>query len=124
MPLSVSPTNSAVLVSANDQLWAAAWGSGLFLWQHEQNRFQVFNSENSALPDDRVQTLFEDSLGRVWAGTLNGLAVAENGNVKRVEPSNPLYAERIWRMAEFENALWVATTSGLYKMNYEGTAWQ
>ncbi|WP_198683902.1 ligand-binding sensor domain-containing diguanylate cyclase [Aliidiomarina celeris] len=115
---------SAVLVSANDQLWAAAWGSGLFLWQHEQNRFQVFNSENSALPDDRVQTLFEDSLGRIWAGTLNGLAVAENGNVKRVEPSSPIYAERIWRMAEFDNALWVGTTSGLYRMSMSGDNWQ
>ncbi|RUO23285.1 hypothetical protein CWE08_01135 [Aliidiomarina iranensis] len=123
---------SAVVMTQNDELWAAAWGSGLLFWQHNENRFRVYNTENSPLPDNRVQTLFEDSQGRIWAGTLNGLAVVEDYQARALETDNPLYQERIWRIAEQTNEpdsqqqayLWFATTSGLYRTNQDGGEWQ
>lgn len=115
---------SAVMMSQRDELWAATWGSGLFFWQHEENRFAVFNTDNSALPDNRVQTLFEDSRGRIWVGTLNGLAVLENQQLQPIESRNPLHKERIWGTAELNEELWFATTTGLYRANSNNTEWQ
>lgn len=122
---------SAVLMSTNERLWAAAWGSGLLLWQAEDHGFQVFNTDNSAIPDNRVQTIFEDQYGTIWAGTLAGLvSISRSNSVEQapyvIEPlpaNSPLAQERIWRLAEFAGSLWVATTSGLYQMSHDGQEW-
>lgn len=115
---------SSVLYTEAEELWAASWGSGLLLWDHTSSRFHAFNTENSELADNRVQTLFEDSTGQVWVGTLNGLVAAGVDGITALDSSNPLHKERIWGVMEHDHELWFATTSGLYRTNMSHTQWQ
>jgi len=42
-------------------------------------------SEPDGLPDDRARSVFQDSRGRVWIGTADGLALFVNGTIRSVE---------------------------------------
>ncbi|RTE86748.1 MULTISPECIES: ligand-binding sensor domain-containing diguanylate cyclase [Gammaproteobacteria] len=117
------------------RLWAATWGNGLMGWDHASGEYKQFlhQQENpESLSNDRVQTLYEDSRGRLWVGTLSGLNYLQASNdvnldaltLETLPAGHPLHDERIWRVAESDSRLWVATTQGLFELSKDLTQWQ
>ncbi len=95
-------------------------------------------SRFAALPvgDDpqtnRVNVLYEDRRGRLWAGTDGGLfsldlttGQATFGRVKLDLPSRPDRAVQIWALAEdHEGTLWMGTSWGLVRRSPDGSTLQ
>ena len=95
-------------------------------------------SRFTALPvgDDpqtnRVNVLYEDRRGRLWAGTDGGLFSldlstdqATFGRVKLDLPSRPDRAVQIWALAEdHEGTLWMGTSWGLVRRSPDGRTLQ
>lgn len=42
------------------------------VYQPSSEKFTIYNTANSKLPIDKVQTLLEDSRGFIWVGTFGG----------------------------------------------------
>lgn len=66
------------------------------------------------LPDDVVTTVLEDHLGRVWLGTLKGLARLDGDRVTVWAEQDGLSFSSVTDLAEgLDGTLWVGTTGGL-----------
>lgn len=50
---------------------------GLITFNEHDKEWQILNTENSVLPDNRITTIFEDRSGRIWVGTGAGIVVLE-----------------------------------------------
>lgn len=93
---------SSVLQTSDGRLLVGTWGGGLAVadYDGEPKRWKLFNTSNSALPDNRVTVLAE--LGaerRVYVGTTNGLMVLEGEKLKAFADVE-LSRTRIESMAE------------------------
>ena len=64
-----------------------------------------------------VQTTLTDRLGRVWLGASNGLAVLQNGHIKKIPLGGPLRGRRINTLTEDRaGTLWIGTDHGAARM--------
>ena len=78
---------------------------------------------------NRVNVLYEDRRGRLWAGTDGGLFSLDPstafGRVKLDMPSRPDRAVQIWALAEdHEGTLWMGTSWGLVRRSPDGRTLQ
>jgi ligand-binding sensor domain-containing protein/GGDEF domain-containing protein len=114
---------SHILIDKQQRLWVGTFGGGLNLFREQTQDFLHFTTkvEGVALTNDSVNTLFEDSFGKLWVGTDNGLNIFENQGgkwlVKHIyqELGNPnsLSHNTINSIIETkENEIWVGTNGG------------
>ena len=81
-PLSVkqglsSATANSVLAARDGSIWIGTT-DGLNRW--DEGRMTIYRRRsNPGLPDDDIQSLFEDERGRIWVSTFRGLAAFEKG---------------------------------------------
>ena len=66
-------------------IWVGLWSGGLVFC--DPVSVQLY-TEADGLPDREVQQLSEDHQGRVWIGTMGGLACLEDGRIRPVETGN------------------------------------
>ena len=66
-------------------IWVGLWSGGLVFC--DPVSVQLY-TEADGLPDREVQRLSEDHQGRVWIGTMGGLACLEDGGIRPVETGN------------------------------------
>jgi ligand-binding sensor domain-containing protein/GGDEF domain-containing protein len=68
---------SKLLVDKSNNLWVATRGGGLSLFNESLNNFQHFTTKSvtAAIIDDNVNEILQDSEGRIWIGTKNGLTI-------------------------------------------------
>jgi len=93
---------NSVLAARDGSIWIGT-GDGLNRWDGE--RMKVYRMRtNPGLPDDYIQSLFEDARGRIWVSGFHGLAEFQKGNFTPV-PSVP------WG---FKNALAADANGGLW----------
>lgn len=72
-----STTATSILAARDGSIWIGT-ADGLDRWK--DGRMTIYRTRNSpGLPDDSIQTLFEDERGRLWVSGFRGLAVFENG---------------------------------------------
>lgn len=55
------------------RFWIGTWGGGLYNFDRQTGRFEVFR-EKDGLPNDAVYGILEDKGGHLWLTTNNGLA--------------------------------------------------
>lgn len=118
--------NTFIFTEDND-LWISSWRDGLRY--HPKNKPPYIFAVNEQLPDalasERVQTLFKDSKGRMWAGSIAGLhyidlkAPYTLHRIAFAEPEHPLYQQRIWGITESAEGLWIATSQGIVLLDLE-----
>ena len=75
-------------------IWVGLWGGGLVFC--DPVSVQLY-TEADGLPDREVQQLSEDHRGRVWVGTMGGLACLEDGRIRPVETGDKVSALAIDR---------------------------
>ncbi len=117
------------LLRDGDSLWLGTLRSGLLrvgVPTSERSKALV-TSVDSAMVKERVSTLFKDSYGNLWVGTLNGgVSVRYAGSSsfrsfalddESLEASNSNYVSVIFQ--ERSGVLWVGTSNGLLRFSYE-----
>ncbi len=112
------PTLVAMLQDRQGFVWLGALGGGLY--RYDGGRVvKFFNDPNdeTSLPADRVNTLFEDKAGRLWAGTAHGLALfkPETNSFKRFVSSTAPGKHQVIRkiVSDGQNGMWLGTWGGL-----------
>jgi ligand-binding sensor domain-containing protein len=124
------PGNTAAVTSftrdGNNHLWIGTSGNGVF--DYNNVTFTPYTT-TSGLPNNGVNALLTDHLGRVWAGTNGGLAMrAEAGYWLTFTTSTSPIANNFVEALARDSAdrLWIGTASGLsvYNLNaVGGNAW-
>ena len=78
------------MAATDGGIWVATH-DGLARWKNGQAT--IFRKANG-LPDDMVQSLFQDARGRIWAFTAHGLAYFKDGRFVGVPgvPSEEVYS--------------------------------
>jgi signal transduction histidine kinase/ligand-binding sensor domain-containing protein/DNA-binding response OmpR family regulator len=109
-------------------IWAGTWGSGLFYYNFDNNRFNSATdySQPNHLPNTAyISDMYEDPQGTFWVGTLYGLyALSPIGNHQfkysvyfpETNGGSLIGAQIQSIVRDREGALWVATTEGLNVM--------
>ena len=81
-----SATATSVLAARDGSVWIGTV-DGLNRWDH--GRATIYRERgNPGLPDDAIESLFEDERGRTWVSGFRGLAVFDNGRFTKA-PSVP-----------------------------------
>jgi len=81
-----SATTTSILAARDGSIWIGT-ADGLSRWK--DGRMRIYRTRSDpGLPDDSIQSLFEDEKGRIWVSGFRGLAVFENGRFTAV-PSVP-----------------------------------
>jgi ligand-binding sensor domain-containing protein len=88
----------------------------------------VFNTENSALPDDAIFALARDNKNGLWIGTRKGLAYKNVSDKWQTFDQNnsPLPANfvAVLYQNQADNQLWVGTDNGLSNFQMATNQWQ
>jgi ligand-binding sensor domain-containing protein/GGDEF domain-containing protein len=114
---------SRILIDKQQRLWVGTFGGGLNLYRPESQDFTHFTtkSKSATLTNDTVNALFEDSEGKIWIATENGLNVLsyneEEWSTQQIfqELGNPnsLTHNGVLSIIETSNEeVWVGTNGG------------
>jgi ligand-binding sensor domain-containing protein/signal transduction histidine kinase len=108
----LSNANVLSVQEARDgSIWLGT-ASGLNRWKDGQ--ITTYRKGNSGLPDDTVESLFQDNRGRIWVSTPRGVAYFEGGRFVSV---TALPAGNVWSIAgDDAGNLWISEDSGLFHL--------
>ena len=113
---------TALLVDRNGNLWMATRASGVLRYDgKDQTRFVLQADPGlDGLADNRAYALYEDGMGRVWAGTLSGASVYDGTAWKSYAAAEGLVDKRVTCFAEDqEGRLWIGTQGGASRFDGE-----
>jgi ligand-binding sensor domain-containing protein/tRNA A-37 threonylcarbamoyl transferase component Bud32 len=100
-----------VLKDRFGRLWIGTWGAGLLCRQGE--KFTAYSTAD-VLPDNRIQSLFEDRQGNLWVGCESGLAVMKPGMLGNFFTESSLINCQVFSFfQDVQGVLWVGTRQGL-----------
>ncbi len=114
-----------LLLDKNNILWVGSDIGGLSYYNAEENKFVKFalDTENSSsLSSARINSIFEDSKGRLWIGTGGGLNLLnrETGTFTVFSTKDGFPNDVVYSILEDdEENLWFSTNLGLTRFNYE-----
>ncbi len=83
----------------------------------------LFNRYTSSegLPDNRIRSVFQDSRGFIWVGTMNGVSRYDGYNFRKFySTGNPGSISGNWAFAICEDAqhnIWIGTLNGLNRFD-------
>ncbi|MBV9744300.1 MAG: PAS domain-containing protein, partial [Acidobacteriia bacterium] len=108
-----SATTTSILAARDGSIWIGT-ADGLDRWKDGQMRIYRTRSD-PGLPDDSIQSLFEDEHGRIWASAFRGLAVFENGRFTAVPsvPAGIVHAIASDRHGGLWLSMWLTADDGL-----------
>ncbi len=83
----------------------------------KERSFYRLSVENG-LSNNQVKTIFKDSNGFIWFGTLEGLDRYDGVEIRPYSSKFPVTVENVYAVAEdSEKKLWVGTATGLFRYN-------
>lgn len=117
LPAALDNANIVSLARAPDgTLWVGSAGAGLARLD-PQGGCDVFTADDG-LPSDHVRTLLVDRAGRLWSGTMRGLAVFDGKKFVTPEvPDMPLDYDIVSLRQDIEGNLWVGGIRGLLRLD-------
>lgn len=102
-------------------IWVGTGRDGLFCYNSNTKYFKHFthnSRDEHSLPNNRINSLFEDSQKQLWIATEGGISMKyseksgfENIDTKKGLPSNVVLAI----LEDRQNNLWVSTSKGLVR---------
>src|SRR5580693_7787135 len=109
----------SLTVTSDDVLWIATEGGGLI--RYKDGAFRSFSGKDGLL-NDFVRTVYQDSKGKIWIGTDNGLFRFLGDRIERVDNADGIPPIAVHAIHEDnEGRLW-AGGSKLFSL--KGTAYQ
>jgi ligand-binding sensor domain-containing protein/signal transduction histidine kinase len=100
---------SAVFVDQQERVWVGTKGAGLFQWQNGQ--FQP--APGAATIPQVILAIHEDRRGRLWLGTLGGLAGWDGRSWTLFTTRDGLSADEVRAIADdADGTLWIGTVGG------------
>lgn len=106
-----------ILQDKAGMIWIATHGGGMARYNPGSGTFNIYNTRNSSLPNDKVQTLLQDRQGTIWAGTFGGGLCIIDSSGKSFTPfteKNGLPNNAVYKIIEDNKGfLWVSTNKGL-----------
>ncbi len=120
-----------LLKSGSGNIWVSTLNEGLQLYDQDSKHFKLFDIDSSTSGDETTSILYEDSQGTLWVGTMNNglygvtIADAQMKTVKHYvhDPRNSntlsqnFAVDIIQSKVVDTNALWIATSVGLNKLD-------
>jgi len=87
-----------------------------------QADWTVKSSANSELANNIVRKLYQDSHGKIWVGTANGLNIIDNDSWETFTKADGLPHKIVWDIGEDSKGnIWVATVKGIAL--FDGKDW-
>jgi len=118
--------------SKNGDLWIAFKYSGFARYNRSENSFSYFlhkTGDSLSLSNDRIACIYEDTSGRLWVGTVDGLNRLDNPRSEKPEfiqyhsdPANPNSISSNIVDAIYEDGkgrMWIGTSKGLNLFDIE-----
>ncbi len=114
----------SLMEDRDGNLWVATTNYGLFcLDGKDERQTHYMKGDGSGLTDNYVVCLHQDSEGVIWLGTNNdGLHSFDTatGTFRKVEGVHPLSNTSVCSIEEdLQHNLWISTTQGLFKYQYD-----
>ncbi|HVJ62714.1 MAG TPA: EAL domain-containing protein [Tahibacter sp.] len=113
--------------SADGSLWIGTRTLGLLRYRPDRHQTQSWRHDDAdaaSLPHNMVLALHEDRRGRLWVGTLDGLAMldVESGRLRNLQATgtqhDTLSGNLVRSIRETaDGALWIGTHSGLNRLD-------
>jgi signal transduction histidine kinase/CheY-like chemotaxis protein/ligand-binding sensor domain-containing protein len=117
------PIAYALFIDRKENLWIGTQGSGLYLLDKVTHRFIRYAHElkkPNSLSNDIVNCIFEDSEGKLWLGTNNGLNLfdADTRRFTHYSQKDGLPNPVVQSILEDDHKnLWLGTNNGLSRFN-------
>jgi signal transduction histidine kinase/ligand-binding sensor domain-containing protein/CheY-like chemotaxis protein/HPt (histidine-containing phosphotransfer) domain-containing protein len=102
------------------RMWIATY-TGLNLYDDETDSFIKFTKDNTRLPSNRINSVYQSREGKFWVGTYYGLAGGTPNLFTLVNSTNShLSSNSVNAFSETEDgSLWVGTDDGLNRLRPE-----
>ncbi|MCS6795077.1 MAG: ATP-binding protein, partial [Raineya sp.] len=111
-------TYTNALRSTSKGLWIATYQNGVYFYDYQTKKTTWFNSQNINLVSDLVNDVFEDSEGKVWFCTNQGISVYDGKQMLNYDKKNKFHLDYVISVSEDKQKnLWFATFSGLVKFD-------
>ena len=113
---------------AEGTLWIASYGKGVYYYNDRTGKKGQLKFEEgnvNSIPNNYVNSLYQDSKGDFWFCTESGLCKYETGNgkVTRFTPESGLSDNQVFKVLEDNNKnLWVSTANGLFVRSASGNS--
>ena len=114
------------ITSRGDTIWFGSFGGGLNRLAADGvlTHFAASETDAASLPSDDILSLAFDAKGRLWIGTLAGLAVHDGNSFKRVSvPTTEAAQPIIYSLTADAAQLWAGTADGVFMLK-AGGSWQ
>ncbi|MCQ4167247.1 EAL domain-containing protein [Tahibacter harae] len=114
----------SLLRGRDGSLWLGTRTKGLLqLKDGRVQRWRHDDADPSSLPHNMVLALYEDGAGRIWAGTLDGLALIDpaSGQLRRLTTGTGAHGPQSGNLVRSihqskDGTLWIGTHSGLLRL--------
>jgi ligand-binding sensor domain-containing protein len=112
-----------IIEDSNHELWLASETNGVTIFNKESETFRNFQhneDDTSSLSNNFVESVFEDSMKRIWVATRSGLDLynPEHQNFRHFTMEDGLPSNVIIGINEDQNGtLWLSTNYGISKVS-------
>lgn len=114
-----------LLVDRNNKVWISIMDEGLYVLDQSNLshvQYRSIEDDNTTISSNRIERLYEDKDGNIWAGTFNNglnLYIEESNSFRRFIPDpNNSYTTRVRAIFEdLKGNLFIGTRIGLYLYN-------
>lgn len=117
-----NPLVRSVCKDSGGILWIATGNKGLFAVFPESNNYLTVDYPlTDSIEGRRIRPIIEDSKGRLWLGTFDGLYIKEvESNIFRKMAFADTLTHAIYALCEDDKKqLWIGTEKGLYRLNLD-----
>ncbi len=120
--VSLSSNNVYDIDIINNALWLGTYGGGINMIHLESDHLEYIRhdpDDSTSLSSDLVRSILQDSWGRIWIGTEEGLDLIRNTGGDELQCKHVLPGQNIYTLQEDRaGALWIGTFSnGLFRYN-------
>ena len=114
-----------IFIDKKENIWFSSWNEGIYILKKGTNHLINYNTKNTpGLTSDHIMGIAEDSRGVIWIGTFSkGLhyfnpidGTFHHCNSKPFYINEELNSDVRKVMVDSDDAIWVGTTTGLYKV--------
>lgn len=110
----------AIEEDANGNIWIGTHGGGIAIYETATGKWTVYNQQNSRLPSNKIQCLYNDSKGKMWIGTFSGLARfdADKRHFTPFSENDGLQNTMVYQIVEDATGkLWLSTNTGISRFD-------